>query len=57
MPIQLVYSRFNKYRSSGTQCVASLFRAKVIPRNIVERWNTYNNVLCKVENDNIVLNV
>ena len=67
--IVIVYSRFNKYRSSGTQGVVTLFKAKVISRvkveyqfarfqnticNFVERWNTYN-VLCKVENDNIVL--
>ena len=67
--IAIVYSRFNKYRSSGTQCVVTLFKAKVISRvnvehqfaifqntvcNFVERWNTYN-VLGKVENDNIVL--
>ena len=64
----IVYSRFNKYKSSGTQCVVTLFKAKVISRvnveyqfarfqntvyNFVERWNTYN-VLGKVENDNIV---
>ena len=67
--IAIVYSRFNKYRSSGTQCVVTLFKAKVISRvnveyqfarfqntvcNFVERWNTYN-VLGKVGNDNIVL--
>ena len=67
----IVYSRFNKYRSSGTQCVVTLFKAKVISRvnveyqfarfqntvcNFVERWHTYN-VLCKVENDNIVSNL
>ena len=55
--IAIVYSRFNKYRSSGTQCVITLFKAKVISRviveyqftrfqntvcNFVERWNTYN---------------
>ena len=53
--IAIVYSRFNKYRSSGTQCVVTLFKAKVISRvnveyqydrfqntvcNFVERWNT-----------------
>ena len=69
--IAIVYSRFNKYRSSGTQCVVTLFKAKVISRvnveyqfaifqntvcNFVERWNTYN-VLGKVENDNIVFNL
>ena len=57
--------------SSGTQCVVTLFKAKVISRvnveyrfarfqntvcNFVERWNTYN-VLGKVENDNIVFNL
>ena len=62
--ISIVYSRFNKYRSSGTQCVVTLIKAKVISRvnveyqntvcNFVERWNTYN-VLGKVENDNIDL--
>ena len=66
--IAIVYSRFNKYRSSGTQCVVTLFKSKVISRanveyqfarfqntvcNFVERWNTYN-VMGKVENDNIV---
>ena len=69
--IALLYSTFNKYRSSGTQCVVTLFKAKLISRvkveyqfariqnavrNFVERWNTYN-VLGKVENDNIVLNL
>ena len=64
-------SIFNKYKSSGTQCVVTQFKANVISRvnveyqfarfrntvcNFVERWNT-NNVLCKVENDNIVLNL
>ena len=68
--IAIVYSRFNKYKSSGTQCVVILFKAKVISRvnveyqfarfqntvcNFVERWNTYK-VLSKVENDNIVFN-
>ena len=61
--ITIVYSRFNKYRSSKTQCVVTLFKAKVISRviveyqfarfqntvcNFVEKWNAYN-VLCKVE--------
>ena len=60
--IAIVYSRFNKNRSSGTHCVATLFKAKVILRvnveyqfarfqntvcNFVAKWNTYN-VLCKV---------
>ena len=69
--IAIVYSRFNKYRSSETQCVVTLFKAKVISRvnveyqfarfqntvcNFVEKWNTYN-VLWKVENDNIVFNL
>ena len=69
--IAIVYSRFNKYRSSGTHCVVRLFKAKVISRvnveyqfvrfqntvcNFVERWNTYK-VLGKVENDNIVFNL
>ena len=67
--IAIVYSRFNKYKSSGTQCVDTLFKAKVISRenveyqfarfqktvcNFGEMWKTYN-VLGKVENDNIVL--
>ena len=62
---------FAKNRSSGTQCVVTLFKAKVISRvnveyqfarfqntvcNFVEKWNTYN-VLCKVKNDNIVINL
>ena len=61
--IAIVYSRFHKYKSSGTQCVVTLFKAKVISRvnveyqfarfqntvcNFVESWNTYN-VLGKVE--------
>ena len=69
--IAIVYSRFNKYKSSGTQCVVTLFKAKVISRvnveyqfarfqntvcNFFERWNTYN-VLGKVENDHIVFNL
>ena len=69
--LQLYNSRFNKYKSSGTQCVVTLFKAKVISRvnveyqfarlqntvcNFVERWNTYN-VLGKVENGNIVFNL
>ena len=69
--IAIVYSRFNKYKSSGTQCVVTLLKAKVISRvnveyqfarfqntvcNFVERWNTYN-VLGNVENDNIVFNL
>ena len=69
--LQFVYSRFNNYRSSGTQSVVTLFKSKVILRvnveyqfarfqntvcNFVERWNTYN-VLCKMENDNIVFNL
>ena len=55
MSIAIVYSRFNKYKSSGTQSVVTLFKAKVISRvnveyqfarfhntvcNFVERWNT-----------------
>ena len=69
--IAIVYSRFKKYKSSGTQFEVTLFKAKVISRvnvkyqfaifqntvcNFVERWNTYN-VLGKVENDNIVFNL
>ena len=69
--IAIVYSRFNKYMSSGIQCVVTLFKAKVISRvnveyqfarfqntvcNFDERWNTYI-VLGKVENDNIVFNL
>ena len=69
--IAIVYSIFNKNRSSGTHCVVTLFKAKVISRvnveyqfvrfqntvcKFVEQWNTYN-VLCKVENDNIVFNL
>ena len=68
--IAIVYSRSNKNRNIGTQCVVTLFKAKVISRvnmeyqftrfyntvyNFVEKWNTYN-VLCKVENNNIVYN-
>ena len=69
--MQLYNSRFNKYRSSGTQYVVTLFKAHVLSRvnveyqfarfqntvcNIGGRWNTYN-VLGKVENDNIVLSL
>ena len=54
--IVIVYSIFNKYKSSGAQCVATLFKAKVISRvnveyqfarfqktvcNFVERWKEY----------------
>ena len=57
----LYYSRFNKYRSSGTQCVVTLFKAKVISRvnveyqfvrlqntvcNLVEEWNTVHTMYC-----------
>ena len=31
-----VYSRFSKFRSGGTQCVVTLFKAKVISRANVE---------------------
>ena len=63
--------RFNQNRSSGTHCVVTLFKAKVILRvnveyqfaifqntvcNFDEKWNTYN-VLCKVEDGNIVFNL
>ena len=34
--IAIVYSRFNKYKSSGTQRVVTLFKAKVISRVNVE---------------------
>ena len=59
---EIVYSRFNKNRSSGTQCVVTLLKVTVISRvnveyqfarfqntvcNFVEKWNTYN-VLCKM---------
>ena len=63
--------RFNINRSSGTHCVVTLFKAKVISRvnveyqfasfhntlcNSAQKYNAYN-VLCKVENDNIVFNL
>ena len=69
--IAIVYSRHNNNRSNGTHCVVTLFKTKVISRviveyqfvsfrntvcNFVEQWNIYN-VLCKVENDNIVFNL
>ena len=69
--LQLYNSRLNKYRSSGTQCVVTLFKVNVISRenveyqfarfqntvcNFVERWNTYN-VLGNVENNNIIFNL
>ena len=56
---------------SGTHCAVTLLKAKVISRvnveyqfvsfqnalcNFVEKWNAYN-VLCNVENDNIVFNL
>ena len=65
---KIALSRFNKNRSSGTQCVVKLFKVKVISRvnvenqfaslqntvcNFVGKWHIYN-VLCKVEIDNIV---
>ena len=34
--IAIVYSRFNKYKSSGTHCVVTLFKDKVISRVNVE---------------------
>ena len=34
--IAIVYSRFNKNRNSGTHCVVTLFKAKVISRVNVE---------------------
>ena len=57
--------------SSGTPCIVTLFKEKVISRvnveyqfarfrntvcKFVKKWNTYN-ILCKVENDNIVYNL
>ena len=35
-PQAIVYSRFNKYKSSVTHCVVTLFKAKVISRVNVE---------------------
>ena len=57
--IAVVHCSYNKNRSSGTHCVVTLFKAKVISRvnveyqfasfhtvcNFVEKWNAYN-VLC-----------
>ena len=69
--IAIVYRIFNKFRSSRTQCVLTLFKVNEIFRlnveyqfarfqntvcNFVEMWNTHK-ILCKVENDNIVFNL
>ena len=57
------HSRFNKYKSSGTQCVVTLFKAKVISRvNVEYQFARFQNTVCnfvlgKVENDNIVFNL
>ena len=64
-PLFIVDSRKN--RSSGTHCVVTLFKTKVISRvnveyhfsehsNLVEKWNSYN-VLYTVENDNVVFDL
>ena len=51
--ITIVYSRTNQNRSSGTHCVVTLFKAKVISRvNLEYQFASF--LLCKVENDNIV---
>ena len=43
--IAIVYSRFNKYRSSGTQCVFTLFQAKVILRvNVEYQFAKFQNI-------------
>ena len=59
-------NNLNKNMISGTHCVVTLFKSKVISRvnveyhfasyhntvcNFVEKWNAYYNVLCKVKND------
>ena len=33
--IAVVYSRFNKYKTSGTQCVVTLFTAKVMSKWVI----------------------
>ena len=55
--IAIIYSRHNKHRNSGTHCVVTLFKSKVIMRvnveyqfasfqntvcNFAEKWNAYN---------------
>ena len=45
--IAIVYSRFNNYRSSGTQCVATLFKANVLPRvNVEYQFARFQNTVC-----------
>ena len=48
----IVYSRFNKYKSSGTQCVVTLFKAKVKSRvNVEYQFVRFQNTICNfVEN-------
>ena len=68
---QLTQSLIRKLTPTIDKIVVTLFKAKVISRvnmeyqfarfrntvcNIIEKWNAYN-VLCKVENDNIVFNL
>ena len=43
----IVYSRFNKYKSSVTQCVVTLFKAKVISRvNVEYQFARFQNTVC-----------
>ena len=48
-PEIVVYSRFNKNRSSGIHCVVTIFKDKVISRVNVEYQNTVCNSVKKVE--------
>ena len=42
-----LYSRFDKYKSSGTQCVVTLFKAKVISRvNVEYQFARFQNTVC-----------
>ena len=42
-----LYSRLNKYKSSGTQCVVTLFKAKVISRvNVEYQFARFQNTIC-----------
>ena len=45
----IVYSRFNKNRNSWTQCVVTLFKAKVISRvNVEYHFASFQNIVCNL---------
>ena len=47
LKIAIVYSILNKYRSSGTQCVVTLFKGKVISRvNVEYQFARFQNTVC-----------